>query len=131
MAENRLPEWRPNILGDWTPRVLFVGDEGMLVADLSHWKLLPESKFADVEMPEPRIPESIGHHKEWITACKRGSPTTCNFDYGGALTEMVLLGNVAYRAGRKLEWDPMNLKATNCPDADPYVQETYRKEWTL
>jgi hypothetical protein len=64
------------------------------------------------------IPESIGHHKEWITACKTGSPTTCNFDYGGALTEMVLLGNVAYRAGRKLKWDPVHLKATNCPDAD-------------
>jgi predicted dehydrogenase len=131
MAENKLPEWRPDILGDWTPRVSFVGEEGMLVADLSHWKLLPESKFADFGMPEPTIPESIGHHKEWITACKAGSPTTCNFDYGGALTEMVLLGNVAYRAGRKLEWDPMNLKATNCPDADPYVQETYREGWTL
>ena len=45
---------------------------------------------------------SIGHHQEWIDACKTGSPTTCNFDYSGAVTETVLLGNVAYRAGKKL-----------------------------
>ena len=44
---------------------------------------------------------------------------------------MVLLGNVACRVGRKLEWDPVHLKATNCPDADPYVQEAYREGWTL
>jgi hypothetical protein len=131
MAEKQLPEWRPDILGDWKPLVLFIGDKGMLAGDLSHWKLLPESKFADFEPPEPTIPESTGHHKEWITACKTGSPTTCNFDYGGALTEMVLLGNVAYRTGKKLQWDPASLKATNCPEADRFIKEEYREGWTL
>ena len=56
-------------------------------------------------LPEPTIPRSIGHHAEWIKACKEGTPTTCNFDYSGALTEAVLLGNVAYRVGQPLEWD--------------------------
>ena len=67
---------------------------------------------------EPTIPDSIGHHEEWIEACKTGGPTTCNFDYSGALTEAVLLGNVAYRAGKKLQWDAVQLKAANCPEAD-------------
>ena len=119
------------ILGDWKPRVLFVGDEGMLVADLSHWKLLPESKFADFELPEPTIPESIGHHKEWITACKTGSPTTCNFDYGGALTETVLLGNIAKRMRTRLEWDGDALKVTNNDEANQYIQAAYREGWSL
>ena len=64
-------------------------------------------------------------------ACKTGSPTTCNFDYSGALTEAILLGNVAYRAGRKLQWDPVDLKATNCPAAQKYIARDYRDGWTL
>ena len=98
--------------------MLFVGDEGMLLADYGkHRAACRRTKFADFKRPEPTIPNSIGHHKEWIEACKTGGPTTCNFDYSGPLTEAVLLGNVAYRAGKPLEWDAKNLKATNCPEA--------------
>jgi hypothetical protein len=103
----------------------------MLLANYSKRLLLPESQFADFEPPEPTIPPSIGHHREWIVACKTGSPTTCNFDYSGPLTEAVLLGNVSYRAGSKLEWDAKNLKATNCPEADPLIRREYRQGWTL
>ncbi|MFO7904240.1 MAG: gfo/Idh/MocA family oxidoreductase, partial [Pirellulaceae bacterium] len=72
-----------------------------------------------------------GHHQEWITACKTGAATTCNFDYSGALTEAVLLGNVAFRAGEKLQWDAENLKTPNCPEADRFVRREYRKGWSL
>lgn len=111
--------------------VLFVGDKGMLVADYNRLALLPESDFRDSRAPEPSIPKSIGHHAEWIAACKDGRPTTCNFDYSGALTEAVLLGNVSYRSGRKLEWDAANLKAVGCPEADAFLRREYRKGWTL
>ena len=110
---------------------LFVGDKGMMAADYGSYKLYPQSDFADFKPPEPTIPNSIGHHAEWIRAGKTGSTTTCNFDYSGALTEAVLLGNVAYRTGKKLVWDPMKLKATNCPDAYQFIQREYRKGWTL
>ena len=103
----------------------------MLLADYGRRLLLPEADFKDFKAPEPTIPNSIGHHAEWIAACKTGSPTTCNFDYSGALTEAVLLGNVAYRAGQKLDWDAVALKATNCPEADRYLRREYRKGWTL
>ena len=93
--------------------------------------LLPEAEFADFQPPEPTILPSVGHHQEWIVACKTGSPTTCNFDYSGALTEAVLLGNVAYRARKKLQWDPVNLKATNGPEAQKYIARDYREGWTL
>jgi predicted dehydrogenase len=110
---------------------IFVGDKGMLRADYNSRKLLPESDFAGFEPPAPTISESIGHHKEWVQACKTGSSTTCNFDYSGALSEAVLLGNVAYRNGRKIEWDAKKLVATNCPAADQYLRREYRKGWTL
>jgi len=115
----------------WKVGVLFVGSKGMLLADYSKRMLLPEAEFADFQPPEPTLPPSVGHHREWIVACKTGGPTTCNFDYSGALTEAVLLGNVAYRAGKKLQWDPVDLKATNCPEAREYIARDYREGWTL
>jgi hypothetical protein len=87
---------------------------------------------AEPKSPEQSIPTSIGHWKEWAAACKLRGPTTCNFDYSGALAEAVLLGNVSYRAGgQKLLWDAESLKATNCSDADPFIQRQYRTGWTL
>jgi len=76
-------------------------------------------------------PNSPGHHQEWISACKTGSTTTCNFDYSGALTESVLLGNVAYRTGKQLQWDAEHLKAANCPEAEKLIRREYRKGWSL
>jgi predicted dehydrogenase len=110
---------------------LFVGDKGMLWADYGVCRLLPESDFAGFKRPEPSIPASIGHHAEWFKACKTGSPTTCNFDYSGALTEAVLLGGVAYRIGQKIEWDPVALKAKNTAEADRFLRKQYRAGWEV
>jgi hypothetical protein len=78
-----------------------------------------------------RIPRSIGHYKEWLEACKGGKKAGANFDYGGPLTEMVLLGNVAIRTGKKLDWDGPNMKVTNVPEANEYLHRPYRGGWTL
>ncbi len=118
-------------LPDWKNGVLFIGEKGMLLADYARHKLLPEDQFAEFKAPEPFIPNSIGHYNEWIHAIKNGGPTTCNFDYSGALTEAVLLGNVAFRAGKKLEWDAANLKVTNCPEAMKFIRREYRKGWAI
>jgi hypothetical protein len=93
--------------------------------------LFPQEKFKGYEPPKQTIAKSIGHHAEWIKACKDGSPTTCNFDYSGALSEAVLLGNVSYRIGKALDWDAKNLKATNCPEADKYIRKEYRSGWEV
>ncbi len=130
-GDNRPPILAEQGLPVWGAGVLFVGKDGMLLADYRRRELYPEKKFADYEPPEPTIPRSIGHHKEWIRACKTGSPTTCDFSYSGPLSETVLLGNVAYRTGKKLQWDAKNLKATNCPEAQQYVRREYREGWTL
>ena len=107
--------------------MLFVGDLGMLVADYGKYQLLPKNGFDGFQPPAKSIPDSIGHWNEWVEACKTGSPTTCNFDYSGALTETVLLGIVAFRTGQRIEWDAANLKVTNASDAEQYVKKEYRK----
>lgn len=115
----------------WPNAVLFVGTKGKLIADYGNHQLLPEEAFKDFRRPEPFIPPSVGHHREWIEACKTGQKTTCDFSYSGPLTEAVLLGNVSFRAQSELEWDWKALKATNCPAADEFIRRPYRKGWTL
>ena len=110
--------------------VMFVGTEGKMYANYERYKLFGD-KLKNFTPPPKTIPDSIGHYAEWIKACKDGSPTTCNFDYSGALTESVLLGNVAYRVGRSLEWDAANLQAINCPEADKFISKEYRPGWEV
>jgi predicted dehydrogenase len=113
--------------------ILFQGEEGELLADYGRHKLLPEAKYADYQRPAPSIPDSVGHHKEWIQAIQTGSPTTCMFDYSGALAETVLLGNVAYRLGREIQYDAKKGRITNIAKSDyePLLRREYRGNWKL
>src|SRR5579872_115825 len=109
--------------GGWKPEgaeeygkpaaVLFEGTEGRLLADYSTHKVFMH-QGKEARAVKPTIPDSIGHWKEWTEAIKTNGPTTCNFEYGGTLTEAVLLGNVSHRSeNRRLDWDGEALKITN------------------
>lgn len=111
---------------------LFIGSKGRIaIAHGGAPKLLPEDEFADFKGPESYLPTSPGHHRQWIEACKTGSRTGSPFTYAGPFTEIVLLGNVAYRAGTTIEFDPVKMKVTNVPDANQYLSKTYRKGWEI
>lgn len=111
--------------------LFFIGSKGKLQSSYSKYRLLPESDFKDFFPPSQSIPNSIGHHNEWIEACKSGKPTTCNFDYSGALTEAGLLGNVAFRVGKKIMWDSKTLRVKNCPEAEHFIQHHYHPGWKI
>ena len=128
---NKPALWTAGAIPQWDSGVLFVGDKGMLLSDYTKHSLLPAKEFEGYVRPEPTIPPSIGHHAEWIHACKTGAPTTCNFEYSGWLTEANHLGNVAYRVGKKLEWDPAKLRCPNAPEADQFIRREYRAGWSL
>lgn len=121
----------PDLAGQWKSGVLFIGSKGQLLSDYSRHVLLPEDQFRGYVRPNPFIPESIGHYREWAQACKTGEPTSCNFQYSGALTEAVLLGNVAFRVGRRIDWDSPKLRARGCSEADEFIQHHYRKGWKI
>ena len=117
--------------GKWKSGVLFIGEKGIVLADYGRNVLLPEKDFEGFVRPQPFIKDSIGHHREWVEAIKTGETTTCNFDYSGPLTETALLGNVAYRVGKKLEWNAKRLRVGNCPEAERFIQHHYRSGWNL
>jgi hypothetical protein len=123
--------WTEKKIPQWSDGVLFVGDKGMLLVDYGKQVLLPEKEFAAFKYPDPTIPRVASHYAEWIDACKSGKPTLANFEYSGWLTEANHLGNVAYRVGKKMEWDPVALRAPNAPEADKFIHREYRPGWNL
>lgn len=134
------PEKRvPDALLQGEPRpgsgLLLVGKEGSFFSKNdygSEYVLLAKEKFQDLKKPEPRLPRVGGNHfKEFVDSIKGGPPAMSNFEAAGRLTETVLLGVVALRAGTKIEWDPVNMKAKGCPQADQYIRRDYRKGWEI
>lgn len=111
---------------------LFIGSKGRIaIAHDGFPKLLPEEQFAQFKAPEPFLPDSPGHHRQWIEACKTGSRTGSPFTYAAPFTETVLLGNVAYRAGMAIEFDPESGRITNSAAANQLLSKEYRKGWEI
>ena len=73
----------------------------------------------------------VGRHADWVAGCKTGSATGSAFAYASKMTEAILLGNVAYRVGRRIEWDAEAMKAKGCPEADALLKRPYRPGWVL
>jgi predicted dehydrogenase len=121
-------------MGNKNGGIIIVGDKGKILAadeNAQNPRLLPESLAQEYAALPKTLPRSPGHHEEWIAACKGGAPAGANFDYSGPLTENILLGNVAMRAGKKLLWDGPNMTCTNVPEANAFLQTEYRKGWSL
>jgi len=128
---------------------LLIGDKGRIFSkddygSTFHLRLKDEKELTDAKSHEAvkAIPQSIPrnafqgeadkrHHLEWIAACKGGPAGYSNFDIAAYLTEIILLGCVALRTGKKLEWDGPKMRATNAPEAAHFVKRENRKGWTL
>jgi predicted dehydrogenase len=114
---------------------LFIGEKGKIFVGVygSKPQLLPESSMADYKRPPQIIPRAPGNsaHLDWIRACKGGPAASSNFDISGPFTEWVLLGNLAIRLGKKLQWDSENLRVTNIPEAAALIKGTYRPGWEV
>jgi hypothetical protein len=147
-------DWRPAIRVHWhqggampkSPKgyvdlnrighgAMFKGTKGFLVADFRSRVLLPWGNDADLAYYDRRakdemIPDLGSFQKEWINAAKGDLKTSCDFDYGGKLIEMMLLGLVAYRAGEKIKYDG-KAGTTNNDKANGLIARDYRKGWTL
>lgn len=75
--------------------------------------------------------EDLAHHLEWIAACKGGPEPYSNFNIAAYLTEIILLGCIALRVGKRMEWDGPGMRAKNAPEAAQFVKREYRPGWKL
>jgi len=113
--------------------ILFVGSKGSILGE--GWsrspRIIPETKMRAYRKPPKSLPRVEGHHRDWLNACKGKGSASTHFEYSGPLSEFVLMGNVAIRSGKKLEFDWKNMKVTNEPDANKFVKPHYREGWTI
>ena len=110
---------------------LIFGSKATVLADTYYAsvRIVPEAKMKEMApaLPPKTIPRvKGGHFAEWVRACKGGEPAGSNFEYAARLTETVLLGNIAIRARRRIDWDTVLMKVPNLPEADQHVATTYR-----
>ena len=112
---------------------VIVGSEASIIA--GPWcdgaRIIPEKKMQEVGK-QPWTIEGYGDHLEsWLQACKQGTPTASNFGASAAVTEIALLGSIALRCGKKLEWDAANMRFPNAPEAERYLRVELRKGWDV
>jgi predicted dehydrogenase len=116
---------------------MFKGTKGFLIADFESRMLLPFGDAPDSSYYKRRSPEAVlpplGHfQKQWFDACKDPSlKTACDFEYSGNMIEQMLLGLVAYRVGKKIEYDGKTGQVANCPEATALLSRKYRDGWVL
>ena len=123
------------VIGEGDNGSLFIGEKGAICANTygENPRLLPESLMKDYKKPGesiPRIPDE-NPYGEWINAIRTGTLPGSNFGYAGPFTEWILLGNLALRAGKSLQWDSSTLSVTNAPEANQWVRKEYRKGWDI
>lgn len=123
--------------------VLFVGEKGKLLSGYGGGNLfkdrgnnggllLPEDKFIGFQDPPKTMRRADEHYKEWTQACKTGATTVCPIEFGCEMTELGLLGALALRTGKLLEWDSKNMRVTNQgDDVNMHVDPPYRKGWEI
>ena len=117
-----------------TEGMMFVGDKGKIIGGFRNEspKLLPESKMTAYLAGQPvQKDENVNGGPFWIDAFKNKKESPGSFLNAGAVTETILLGAVALRAKKRLEYDSQTMRITNNEDANKYLYREYRKGWEL
>jgi hypothetical protein len=115
-----------------------MGDKGMMVhgshgaasCHIVPYKLMEQ--YSGKNAPAQKIARVKGHAWDWIEAIRTSRKAGSNFDYGGPLTELALLGLIAIRnAGQTLQWDGKSMRFTNNQQANARLVSAYRPGWTV
>lgn len=125
------PEDKP--MGDNEGGSIFVGERGFIVCGTygTAPKIYPESLMTEYEDKAGERPLGESHHQNFLNAIKEGKKANSDFSYAAPFNEVVLLGNVALRAGTRIEWDSVAMKIPNAPEAEKFLEQPFREGWTL
>ena len=114
---------------------LLIGSKGKLMHETygRNPRLLPDSLHKSFGKPAERLPRipNENHHMNWADAAKGKTAASCPFEYAAKLTEVMLLGVVALRAGKRIEYDAANMRVVNVPSANQYLEREPRAGWSV
>lgn len=117
---------------NWGIGAAFQGTDGTIVTNYSEHKVIRKGKeVTDFKRPEPSIPDSPGHIREFLDSIKSRKLATCDVEYGHRLTKGGHLGNIAFRTGRRIQWDDAAERIVGDKEAQKRVTRQYRKPWKL
>jgi len=114
---------------------LLIGSKGKLLHDTYGYRprLLPKSLHDSFGKPRQKLPRIANEHHEMnlVDAAKGKTEASCPFDYAARLTEVILLGIVALRAGKKINYDGANMRVANVLGANDFLRRDYRQGWSI
>ena len=115
---------------------VFVGTEGVLFLNDAYGgtmpEVFPESLKAKADAVKEVYPRVQGGPTQELCRAIRGDgpkPVSNFVDHAGPLTEMVLVGNLAVRSGKRINWDAARLEARGMPELKSMIKRTYRPGW--
>jgi hypothetical protein len=114
---------------------VFVGTRATILVEGDYGdrpRIIPEEKAKEIGKPRQMLERSPGHYKEWVMAANGEQPANyprSNFLYAGPMTEVILLGNLAMKAGKRMEYDADKMRFTNDKDANKLLTKEYRMGW--
>lgn len=112
--------------------VAFRGTNGTLFGNYDSYQIYSDGdRLKDFKAPEPSIPSSPGHHREFLNSIKSRELPNCSFQYHQPLALALDLAHVALHTGRKLHWDSAKNRVIGDPEAQKLCTPVYRKPWTL
>jgi predicted dehydrogenase len=125
--EREVAKWM-KLISKGTNGSLFVGSTGMMTTGTygENTRLVPVDKMHDYDFPPEFLPRSPGHYRDWIRACKGGTPACSNFSVSAPFTEWIALGAIATKLNTKLEWDAEQMKITNNAEANELLKPVVR-----
>lgn len=109
------------------------GTEGTIFLNSDGYEIVPERRLANLE-PKKVKPSGSPHPqhvRNFLDCMKSRQQPVLNVETGHHVSSVAHLGNIAYRTGHKLTWDPVKERITNHRDADKLVGVKYRKPWKL
>ena len=113
---------------------ILVGSKGKLIYNTYglRSRLLPTSLEQSVGAPKQTLPRiTTSHEQNWADAAKGNGTASCPIEYAAKLTEVMLLGVVALRAGGKIHYDAANMRSTNLPAANEFLRREPRSGWSF
>lgn len=97
-------------------------------------RLYPKSRWEDYRKnANERVPKTLkrvpGIHNDWVNGIRNSAMTVSDFSYSGPLTESIILGTLAIRTGKGLEWSSKDMKISGNKEAADLVNVEARKGW--
>ena len=127
-----LNPYGPPMLENWGIGAAFQGSDGTTVTNYGEHKVFQKGKeVTEFKRPDPTIPNSPGHIREFLDSIKSRKLATCDVEYAHRLNKGGLLGNIAYRTGKRIQWDDAREQIVGDKAAQKFVTRQYRKPWKL